>query len=307
MTENFRPSQLNRLFGGQFVKLCVNGGSSFDHKQMMELAFSTHDVRRVLYGIDLDALTYFYKTPNHETPNYLYDDDLLNDVAYWFNAGVLAKYIPQCLMTLGQSDPDQVDTMYMWSDLFTYGKDAVLPRTFTSAPDKAEQINAGKSRAFPADPDERAAQLPALHRAAPRYAVHVLFPAVFAAHWYHAYENGTLELDLHQKQALIEVLLAYDNVQVYDFQARADWICDLDNYIDTRHYSGAINDAMAEAMAAGENRVTDAAQMEAVNDVIRSLVSADYLRRRMAVLIFEKEHRPPCCSIPTSSCWPFCR
>ncbi len=34
--------------------------------------------------------------------------------------------------------------------------------------------------------------------------------------------------DLHQKQALIEVLLAYDNVQVYDFQARADWICDLD-------------------------------------------------------------------------------
>lgn len=62
------------------------------------------------------------------------------------------------------------------------------------------------------------------------------------------YENGTLELDLHQKRQLIEVLLAYDNVQVYDFQARADWICDLDNYIDTRHYSGAINDAMAEAM-----------------------------------------------------------
>lgn len=35
---------------------------------------------------------------------------------------------------------------------------------------------------------------------------------------------------------------------------------DLDNYIDTRHYSGAINDAMAEAMAAGENRITDAAR-----------------------------------------------
>ena len=68
------------------------------------------------------------------------------------------------------------------------------------------------------------------------------------------------------------MLLAYDNVQVYDFQAQAEWICDLDNYIDTRHYSGAINDAMAEAMAAGENRVTGAAQIEADNDVIRSLV-----------------------------------
>ena len=98
------------------------------------------------------------------------------------------------------------------------------------------------------------------------------FPPYSLLSWYQTYENGTLELDLHQKQALIEVLLAYDNVQVYDFQARADWICDLDNYIDARHYSGAINDAMAEAMAAGENRVTGTAQIEADNDVIRSLV-----------------------------------
>ena len=99
------------------------------------------------------------------------------------------------------------------------------------------------------------------------------FPPYSLLSWYQTYENGTLELDLHQKQALIEVLLAYDNVQVYDFQARADWICDLDNYIDTRHYSGAINDAMAEEMAAGLSRVTDAAQLEANNDVIRALAA----------------------------------
>ena len=55
MTENFRPSQLDRLFGGQFVKLCVNAGSSFNHKQMMDMAFATHDVRRVLYGVDVEA------------------------------------------------------------------------------------------------------------------------------------------------------------------------------------------------------------------------------------------------------------
>ena len=212
MTENFRPSQLNRLFGGQFVKLCVNGGSSFDHKQMMELAFSTHDVRRVLYGIDLDALTYFYKTPNHETPNYLYDDDLLNDVAYWFNAGVLAKYIPQCLMTLGQSDPDQVDTMYMWSDLFTYGKDAVLPG-YTFSTRRVEQRDAGEKPTL-----SYQFQMNVQHNFLPYIEQHpdtqfmFFFPPYSLLSWYQTYENGTLELDLHQKQALIEVLLAYDNV-----------------------------------------------------------------------------------------------
>lgn len=39
MTENFTPSQLDRLFGGQFVKLPINGGSPFNHKQMNGLRF----------------------------------------------------------------------------------------------------------------------------------------------------------------------------------------------------------------------------------------------------------------------------
>ena len=185
---------------------------------------------------------------------------------------MLAKYIPQCLMTLGQSDPDQVDTMYMWSDLFTYGKDAVLPG-YTFSTRRVEQRDAGEKPTL-----SYQFQMNVQHNFLPYIEQHpdtqfmFFFPPYSLLSWYQTYENGTLELDLHQKQALIEVLLAYDNVQVYDFQARAEWICDLDNYIDTRHYSGAINDAMAEAMAAGENRVTGAAQIEADNDVIRSLV-----------------------------------
>ncbi|MFR8976335.1 MAG: hypothetical protein ACLVJB_00225 [Christensenellales bacterium] len=63
---------------------------------------------------------------------------------------------------------------------------------------------------------------------------------------------------------------------------------------------------MAEEMAAGLSRVTDAAQLEANNDVIRAL-AAQIVEAETAVLIFEKEHIPTCCSIPTFSCWHFCR
>ena len=38
---------------------------------------------------------------------------------------------------------DQVDTMYMWSDLFTYGKDAVLPG-YTFSTRRVEQRDAGE-------------------------------------------------------------------------------------------------------------------------------------------------------------------
>ena len=81
-----------------------------------------------------------------------------------------------------------------------------------------------------------------------------------------------MEYYLQQKKALIEALLPYDNVTVYDFQARTDWICDLNHYIDAKHYGPDINDAMAEAIASGENRVTDGAQVEANNNIIRDLV-----------------------------------
>ena len=272
MTENFRPSQLNRLFGGQFVKLSINAGSSFNHKQMMDMAFSTHDVRRVIYGIDLEALTYFYKTPKCKMPDYLYDDNLLNDVAYWFNVSVLTKYIPKCLLTLGQSDPNQIDTMYMWSDLYTYGKDAALAEIEFSAR-RVEQREAGEKAEL-----SHQSLMNVQHNFLPYIEQHpdtqfiFFFPPYSLASWYQSYAGGNLEHDLHQKQALTEALLAYDNVQVYDFQARTDWICNLDNYIDARHYSGAINDAMAEDMAAGENRITDAAQLEANDDLIRTLV-----------------------------------
>ena len=82
-----------------------------------------------------------------------------------------------------------------------------------------------------------------------------------------------MEYHLQQKKALAEALLPYDNVEIYDFQARTEWICDLNQYIDAKHYGPDINDAMAAEMAAGLSRVTDAAQLEANNDVIRALAA----------------------------------
>ena len=126
MTENFSPSQLDRLLGGRFVKLPINAGTPYNNKQMMDMAFGSRDIRRIFYGVDIESLTWFYTTPKCEMPDYLYDDNLFNDTAYWFNSSVLLKYIPACLKTLGQHDPDQRDTMYNWGSLYAYGKDAAL-------------------------------------------------------------------------------------------------------------------------------------------------------------------------------------
>ena len=272
MTENFTPSQLDRELGGHFIKLPVNAGSPFNHKQMMDMAFATQDIRRIFYGVDIELYTYFYKTPKCEMPEYLYDDDLLNDTAYWFNKSVLTTYIPMCLRTLGQKDPDQRDTMYTWGDMYTYGKDAALAGT-TITVGEIPQQGADEEAAF-----SQQTLLNVTHNILPYVEGHpdtefiFFFPPYSLVNWYRFYQLGDMEYHLTQKAAFVKALLPYENVRIYDFQARTDWILNLNNYIDASHYGPWINDAMVEHVARDEHRVNDVADILDNNAVIRGLV-----------------------------------
>lgn len=273
MTENFKPSQMDELLGGRYVKLCVNGGTPFNHKQMMDMAFSSREIRTVFYGLDTEALTHFYLTPKAEMPTYLYDDNLFNDTQYWFNQSVLARYIPACLRTWGQSDENQRDTMYSWGDTFAYGKDAVLKDV--TLPDSARE-------------QEPVAQDPVLSQqsmlnveynivpfieAHPETEFIIFFPPYSLARWAQYYGRGTMQYHLNQKEAVIKRLLPYENVKIYDFHAEAAWITNLDHYVDTEHYGAHINEEIIRQIARGENRVTSLAQSMANDAVLRDLVS----------------------------------
>ena len=274
MTENFTPSQLDAELGGHFVKLPINGGSSFNHKQMMDLAFATHDLKTVFYGIDVEALTFFYKTPKCDMPDYLYDDNLFNDTQYWFNKSVLAIYIPQCLKTLGQRDDTQSDTMYNWGALYDYGKDAVL-RGVTISDKEVPQ------EARPKDPVlNQQSMLNMEYNFIPYVEGHpdtefiFFFPPYSLVRWYELYSQKLMGSFFAQKEAIIERLLPYENVRIYDFQAELEWINNLDNYIDPGHYGPWINDEMVRLIAKDQYRITDVSQAQANNDVLEAEMTA---------------------------------
>lgn len=279
MTENFRPSQLDALLGGRFVKLCINGGTPFNHKQMMDIAFGTHDVKRVFYGLDVGALSFFYKTPKAEMPTYLYDDNLFNDTQYWFNQSVLAKYIPKCLKTLGQTDPNQRDAMYSWGENFAYGPDAVLREPIQTAEIPQQPLEEHPSLS-------QQSMLNVEHNFIPFIEAHpdtefiFFFPPYSLMQWYSFYTQGSLNSTLMQKQAVIQRLLAYDNVKLYDFQAQLDWILNLDHYVDYEHYGAHVNDEIVRMIAAGQCRVTDIASVRETASILIDYV--DRLRQNGA-------------------------
>lgn len=271
MTENFSPSQMDTQLGGQFVKLPINSGTPRDHSLMMATAFATHDVKRVFYGMDIEALTHFYTSLKGDMPQYLYDDSLFNDVRYWFNSSVLTHYIPKALSTWGQHDSALRDHMYNWGSLYTYGREAAL-RGLAISSTPVKQTPAQEPPAL-----SQQSHLNIQHNILPYIEEHpdtefiIFFPPYSLARWYEFYTQGDLYYHLEQKEALTRLLLGYKNVQIYDFQARTDWILDLSNYIDTWHYGPWINDAIVTAVSEERERITDADQVKANNDIIRTL------------------------------------
>ena len=273
MTENFIPSQLDSLMGGRFVKLPINAGSPYNHRQMMELAFGTHEVKTVLYCVDADAFSYFYRQPKTEMPDYLYSESLLDDVSYWFNSSVLFRYVPQCLSGWGKTDPDLRDTMYAWGDLYPYGAKYALAGARITGEVYEQRKTPGRfvmSQQTLLNVENNIVPFLEAH---PDTQFLFFFPPYSLVNWYRFYRQKNLDYHLSQLEAIAARLLTYPNVRVYDFRARTDWILNLDNYIDDHHYGPWINAAMAEDMAKDRCRIRSPEEAEENSRILKNLVT----------------------------------
>ena len=271
VTENCTPSVYDAALGGRFVKLCMNGGLSLDHAKIMDIAFRTHDIERVVYGLDLFAYSQYYNNQKAKTPDYLYDDNLFNDVSYWLNKSVLISEIPAALARIGAPDPDAArDRMYFWS-----------PPSLPGEKELRSHIDFSKPMPDQADPARglELAELSVAHNLLPYIRNHrdttftIFFPPYSLLYWADQAENKNFASCMAQKRLLAGMLLAEPNVELYDFQSYTQWTENYDLYYDLIHYIPSVNDEIAGAIAGDVCRITDIAQEETV---IASLEQAVY-------------------------------
>ena len=268
VTENFRPSQMDSVLGGRFIKLCSSAGTAYNHAILMDLALRTHDVQRVVYGLDVYSFINGLDETGTAMPMYLYDDNLFNDAAYWLNRSVLASFLPRCLRTWGQQQTDALrDSMYAWKDQYIYGPDALWDVVF----------KAPESRKNPGEFIETAHENLETHlipfiKLNPDIQFDIFFPPYSAAEWAKMEGNGTFDALLTLRRLCYERLSGFANVRIFDFSAKEEWVTDINNYKDPLHYGPWINDAITECIAAGENLVTDASQIEAADAQLRTWV-----------------------------------
>ena len=276
MTENCRPSVYDDALGGRFVKLSMNAGQSLDHAKMMEIAFRTHDVKRVVYGMDFFSFSLYYNNQKAQTPDYLYDDNPFNDVKYLFNKSVLFSSIPNALSHIGTPDEDKTrDSMYLWHPPTMPGEDGLRALVNLSNPMPAQHSTAVGEEFVTLGLEHNL--LPFI-RANRDTTFTVFFPPYSLLYWADQAANGKLDTCIAQKNIMAKTLLAEPNVELFDFQAHLEWIDNYDLYYDLIHYIAVVNDEMAYRIADGDGRVQDLAQIEKNNQILLERVHALFPR-----------------------------
>lgn len=271
MTENFRVSWFeNENPKSKVVKVPYSGGYSKNYDIVFQLAFDKHEIETVYYGIDV---FYIFVQDSQKTrfplPEYLYDNNLLNDVNYIFNKDILLKYVMPDLKNLITSKGINNDLAYNWNDRYKFNKEEVLKSYIRQA---ASTVEKDSSNYYMEKYDENMKNITKYIEEYPNTQFKIFFPPYSIVNWDLIIRAGKLEDAIEVTECVMRDLLKYENVELYYFQNIDEIITNLDNYKDYAHYKEEINYYIFESMCkTGEHRITKENYMQEIkkmNDIV---------------------------------------
>ncbi len=254
MTVAFDTDWFAEDMGLKTQKLSYNGAYPKDQAIIMDKIFKAKgdSVKQVFLGID--ELNYSSDTEQTKFPptDYIYDDNILNDVKYIWNKTVILDYVIKPL--IDRSDASEWNKIYEpWWQPMHYNL-ANVRLYYEPAPEipdttPVEDYIAGIEANLDTD------ILPYIE-AHPNTRYTIFYPPYSILYWYDAKRQDQIDSIVAKYDYMTRRLLEYDNVEVYFFQNDEEKVCDFDNYADYTHYSPEVCHYMVDCMARGDRRVT---------------------------------------------------
>ena len=262
MTVNFQTSWFKELMGLNTIKLSYSGAFPKDQANIMDIIFESgpqggisagggkkeeNKVKKVFLGVDVITYTGGVDETKYPIPEYLYDDNYLNDIKYLLNKDVILNYI---LRPVADPDPTDLSNVYAswWTEEY-YSEEWVL-HNYTS-PEQVVEETAREAYLASVEKNLAVNICPYIEQN-PETEFVVFFPPYSILFWNDVLKENHLEATLEEYRYITERLNAYKNVKVYFFPDREEIICDLNHYADYSHYHPRYNRYMAECFASGE-------------------------------------------------------
>ncbi len=269
LMQAFLAGDVEAALGGEVLRLPINGSSAREHALLIELAQRTGHLGRVIRDVhynNLLAPADVTKGRRGGFPMHLYDDQRWNDLVYLANFETTALSLKVVLSQWGVLPLRPVPLDRLYTDVLRRpaGRDHVAAsywRVVASRPESgARQANVVANIE---------ANYARLAESMPDVKFIYVFPPYSAA-WYVArLDTPGLGLDgfLAAKARFYAAMLAYPNVDIFDFQCREDFALAFDEYRDVAHFSESIARRMIADIAEGGGRVTADTYQETIDCV----------------------------------------
>lgn len=260
MSENFKSSEFDSLFGVRSIKVPFFGASYKEIGDNLKKAAEVNpEITTVVWGLDYNRLMLDKDAMEYDVafyPDYLYDNCPLNDVEYIFNKTVFFNNTWRAVgYTLSGEQTTSFDeySNWMWQQ-FMFGRKGI-------AAEYVRPEKAAVKQAFSAGDEKKlrenlGANVIALAQANPQIDFHLFFPPYSIYYWDSLHQEGTLERQLDAEKLAIELLLEQENIYLYSFFDNFELVCNAGNYKDIAHYGQKTNTQLLIWMHDGEHRLT---------------------------------------------------
>lgn len=255
VAENYNNRWFDETFGGTTIKGIKSSAATVDLVYYLREALEAKKdtgLKNVYYSLDLFALTADAERvfPDESLPLYLYNKNPFDDVNYVWNKDVVFEHIPYLFAMTYLDDYDE-GTSYNWAQYKTFSKEDAL-KHYSRPEEVLPMLTAAE---YKENVDKNIDLLEAVVKEHPETTFRFLYPPYSMLWWDAAYRKGETEQNLYAAEAVAERLLPYENVEMYFFQNEEELITNLDNYMDTVHFSADINHSMVKWMKEGKYRL----------------------------------------------------
>ena len=269
MMENYRNSEAGAILHGKVINLAIGAATAYELRQLLTAVLATGKARHIIFDLNYNA---FSGSPTAQVvteplPHYLYDDRRWNDLHYLLQSQTLAKSAEIALGLQRGRYSTNADAPWYWANDYAFSKTAVLRgldladinRDFRQPPRTLDGMLASfETNLLP------------LFRAHPEVRFSLVYPPYSVLVWKDFQQRNQVAESLAFKRAVFDAVRDLANVALYDFQARLDWVTDLNNYKDIYHFSPRISREMLEAIADGKFRVDPNSVVE-FDGILRTL------------------------------------
>ena len=259
LTQNFKAGEMDALFDCNSVKVCFSGATSKEMAVLMDAALSTHEVRYIVASASDFSGSFIqdkdYMQEMFDYPEYLYNNNLLDDVRYLLNRDVLVQYLLPMLVKKvsgAQGGITSFDVYSNWTaskplrgmaamgDMSAYRNDLEqAPLT----PEEAEKTRANVEQNLVRIANEN-----------PDTTFYFFMPPYSVVAWGRFFSEGNALKYIEAEEIAAGLLTACENVKFFSFSLEEAIPFDLENYTDSSHYEEEVNSYMLEAMAKDDPR-----------------------------------------------------